>query len=78
MWKKFKVHRAEAINHVGWQADATNVRVGFAAEYAKYHEWRTRRMPRRGLLFDDPDAGTLAPSDLAAVLDIVTGYLDRL
>ena len=32
-------------------------------------------MPRRGMLMGDPDAGTLAPDDEAAVLDILGTFL---
>ena len=60
------------------QADATSVRVGFGQPYAAFHEWGTEHMPRRGLLFDDPDAGTLAEGDEAAVLDIIGVWMDGL
>lgn len=43
--------------------------------YAAFHEWGTERMPRRGLVFADPDAGTLAKGDEDAVLDIIGIYL---
>ena len=64
-----------SLNH---QADATSVRVGFDQPYAAFHEWGTEHMPRRGLLFDDPDAGTLAEGDEAAVLDIIGVWMDGL
>lgn len=64
-----------SLNH---QADPTSVRVGFGQPYAAFHEWGTEHMPRRGLLFDDPDAGTLAEGDEAAVLDIIGVWLDGL
>ena len=64
-----------SLNH---QADATSVRVGFGKPYAAFHEWGTEHMPRRGLLFADPDAGTLAEGDEAAVLDILGVWLDDL
>lgn len=60
------------------QADASSVRVGFGQPYAAFHEWGTEHMPRRGLLFADPDAGTLAEDDEAAVLDILGVWLDGL
>lgn len=60
------------------QADAASVRVGFGQPYAAFHEWGTEHMPRRGLLFSDPDAGTLAEGDEAAVLDILGVWLDDL
>lgn len=64
-----------SLNH---QADATSVRVGFGQPYAAFHEWGTKHMPRRGLLFADPDAGTLAEDDEAAVLDILGVWLNDL
>lgn len=61
------------------------VEVGFGAVaskardvYAIYHEWGTATMPRRGLLMDDPDAGTLGSGDEAAILEIVEDWLNRL
>lgn len=64
-----------SLNH---QADATSVRVGFGQPHATFHEFGTRHMPRRGLLFADPDAGTLADDDEAAVLDILGVWLNDL
>ena len=60
------------------QADANSVRVGFGQPYAAFQEWGTEHTPRRGLLFADPDAGTLAQGDEAAVLDILGVWLDDL
>lgn len=57
------------------QADATSVRVGFDKGYATFHEFGTNKMPRRGLLFADPDAGTLAPDDAELVIDILQRHL---
>ena len=57
------------------QVGKNEVRIGFGDPKAAYHEWGTKRMPRRGLLFDDPDAGTLAPDDEVAVLDVLSAYL---
>jgi len=62
-----------SLNH---QAEATSVRVGFGDPTAAYHEWGTDRMPRRGTLMADPDAGTLAPDDEAAVLEILQTFLN--
>lgn len=53
------------------KADSTSVRIGFGQPYAVFHEWGTKHMPRRGLMFADPDAGTLAPGDEEAVLDMI-------
>ena len=71
-----------SLNH---KADSSSVRVGFGAVaskagdvYAVYHEWGTWKMPRRGLLFADPDEGTLGPEDEASVLDILDVWLSDL
>jgi phage virion morphogenesis protein len=61
-----------SLNH---KADATSVRIGFGKPYAAFHEWGTKHMPRRGLIFADPDAGTLAKGDEDAVLDIIGIWL---
>ena len=58
------------------QPEATKVLVGFGKPYAAYSEWGTKHMPRRGMLMGDPDAGTLAPDDEAAVLQILQTFLD--
>lgn len=60
------------------QADDSSVRVGFGQSYAAFHEWGTEDMPRRGLLFADPEAGTLGHEDEAAVLDILAVWLNGL
>ena len=71
-----------SLNH---KANSSSVRVGFGAVaskagdvYAVYHEWGTWKMPRRGLLFDDPDQGTLGKADEAAVLDILEVWVSEL
>lgn len=60
---------------LNWRADASSVTVVFGQPYAAYHEWGTRRMPRRGLMFENPDAGTLAPDDERAIVDILADLL---
>lgn len=49
--------------------------VGFGKPYAAYHEFGTKRMPRRGLLMADPERGTLGEDDKRAILDILADYL---
>jgi len=61
-----------SLNH---QATKDSVRIGFGKPYATYHEWGTKHMPRRGLLFSDPDAGSLAPDDEKSILDIIDTYM---
>lgn len=60
------------------QADENSVRVGFDQDYSTFHEFGTDHMPRRGLLFDDPDAGTLGEDDERAVLDVLGDWLNRI
>ena len=57
------------------QSDAAHAMVGFGQPYAAYHEFGTARMPRRGLLFDDPEAGRLAPEDERLVIERITAHL---
>lgn len=59
---------------LGHQGDDSSVTYGFAMPYAVYHEFGTTRMPRRGLLTLDPEAGTLSDDDQRAVLDTIEAY----
>ena len=72
----------DMLKSLSFQATGSSVTVGFGAVasksgdvYAAYHEFGTKKMPRRGLLFADPDAGTLAPDDETAILDIISDFL---
>lgn len=56
--------------------DSNSAEIGFGDPTATYHEWGTKRMERRGLLFSDPDAGTLAPEDEASLLEVVADFLE--
>lgn len=40
------------------------------------HETGTRRMPRRGIFFSDPNSGTLGADDEAALSEEITAFLD--
>lgn len=51
------------------------MQVGFGTPYAVFHEFGTQSMPRRQMVFDDPEAGTLAPDDQDSILDIIRTYL---
>ena len=66
------------LGSLSYQVDGDAVIVGFGQDYAVYHEWGTKHMPRRGLLMSDPDRGTLGAEDEASVLDLVNGWLDEL
>jgi phage gpG-like protein len=52
------------------------LRVGFDKGYATYHEFGTQRMPRRGLLFAEPEKGELGAADEQAIEDVLQGWLD--
>lgn len=72
----------DMVRSLSHEPDHESVRVGFGAVASKardvsavYHEWGTWKMPRRGLLMADPDQGTLAKDDEAAVLDILQVWL---
>ena len=65
----------EMLKGLSHKADSTSVRIGFDQPYSTYHEWGTKTMARRGLLYADPDAGTLGAGDEAAVLDCLGVWL---
>ena len=64
------------LNH---QADANSVTVGFANDYAVFHELGApnNKMPRRGMLLGNPTQGSLGADDEADVLDIVNHWLEQ-
>jgi phage gpG-like protein len=68
----------DMLGRLSYQVTGDRVRVGFAHDYATYHEYGTKHMRRRGLLTADPDTGTLGAEDEASVLDLITGWLDEL
>lgn len=56
----------------------TVLRVGFDKVYSTYHEFGTDSMPRRGLLYADPEKGTLGGEDEQAIDDVLQDWLDGL
>lgn len=66
------------LGSLNFSADADSVRVGFGNLVAVFHEWGTWKIPRRGMLFADPDTGELGAGDDAAVLDVLSAWLDTL
>lgn len=58
------------------ESDSTSATIGFDRHYATFHEFGTKTMVRRGLLFADPEAGTLAPDDEQAVINIIMDALN--
>ena len=49
--------------------------VGFSRKYALYHEFGTKYMDRRGLIWSDPQNGKLSPADLAALLRTADAFI---
>jgi len=73
---RFLLYRlGDLLGGISHQADQSSVTYGFDVPYAAYHELGTDKMPRRGLLTADPEAGTLSDSDEAAILDVISRYL---
>lgn len=66
------------LDGLSYEPDSNSVRVGFAMPYAAFHEFGTKKMPRRGMLMGNPDAGTLGQADERAVIDILNGFLQGL
>lgn len=66
----------DMLDSLNYQADSHSMEVGFGDPKSAHHEWGTKHMERRGLLFADPDAGTLAPEDEAALLEVVIDFLE--
>lgn len=54
------------------------LRVGFDKDYSTYHEFGTRTMPRRGLMFADPEKGQLGAEDEQAIDDLLQDWLNGL
>lgn len=68
-------HYGTMLQSLSFEAGANSVRVGFTQPYSVYHEFGTKKMPRRGMLFGDPTTGELGASDEALVLDLISDYL---
>lgn len=64
-------HMLDSLSH---QVEGSAVLVGFGVPYAAYHEFATRRMPRRGLLTADPEAGELGEGDRRSILDLLADH----
>lgn len=64
----------DMLDSLNFQADKDSTTIGFGAPYAVFDEFGTQYMPRRQMIFDDPVAGTLAPDDQKAIIEIVRGY----
>lgn len=67
----------DMLDSLNWQPESDDaVLVGFGKDYAAYHEYGTKKMPRRGMLFADPEHGTLGDDDEQALLDLLEDYLN--
>lgn len=73
----------DMLNSLNSVATADTARIGFGAVgsvagdvYAVYHEFGTQHMARRGLLFDDPEAGTLGVGDSQALDTLLSDWLN--
>ena len=65
----------DMLESLSYQADRDSVLVGFGQPYAAFHEYGTKYMQRRGMLFADPVAGTLGQDDQQSILDILRQHL---
>ncbi len=63
------------LKDLNYQPGQNEVVVGFAHDYAVHHEYGTHKMPRRGLIFADPQSETLSHDDEQAVIDTINDWL---
>ena len=68
------------LGNLNYQPGLTEVVVGFAHDYATHHEFGTKKngnthIPRRGLIFANPQSETLSADDEQAVIDIINDWL---
>jgi len=68
-------HHGTLMDSRASQADASSVRWGFGQKYAAFHEFGTKRMPRRGLLLADADRRELAEEDRSLILEAIRAHL---
>jgi phage virion morphogenesis protein len=61
-----------SLNH---QADKDGVTIRFGKDYAIYHEFGAKKMPRRGLMMEDPNARRLSGEDEQSILSILQRHL---
>lgn len=73
----------DMLNSLNSIATADTARIGFGAVgsvagdvYAVYHEFGTQHMARRGLLFDNPETGTLGAGDSQALDTLLSDWLN--
>lgn len=75
----------DMLNSLSSMATADTARIGFGAVgsvagdvYAAYHEFGTQHMARRGLLFGDPEEGTLGAGDSQALDTLLSDWLNSI
>lgn len=68
-------HFGTMLESLSFQADSNSVRVGFGVDVAVFHEFGTKKMPQRKMMFSDPATGQLGKDDEALVLDLLGKYL---
>ena len=72
---RYSTNGTGLLGTLNYQAGQAEVVVGFGVDYAAYHEYGTRKMPRRGLIFANPQSETLSADDEQAVIDIINDWL---
>ena len=71
----------DMLRDLNYQPGQTEVTIGFAHGYATHHEFGTKKngnkhIPRRGLIFANPQSETLSADDEQAVIDIINNWLE--
>lgn len=74
--RKLLERYGDMLSSLNWKATSDSVRIGFGVDYATYHEFGTETMPRRGLLFSDPDNGELGAADEQAIDELLQDWID--
>jgi phage virion morphogenesis protein len=72
--KPVLIDNGDMLGSLSSRSDATSAVVGFGQPYAAFHEFGTKRMPRRGMLFGDPVTRALGDDDRRAILAIVEAH----
>lgn len=50
--------------------------IGFNSNIAQYHEFGTKKMPARHMMFANPEAGQLGNEDVADIMEILSHYVE--
>lgn len=76
--RKLLERYGDMVSSLNHKAGADFSRIGFGVDYATYHEFSTSTMPRRGLLFSDPENGELGKADEDAITELLQDWLNGL